>query len=143
MPITYGEGEENVRRRLQAKIEAASSALLIIIFLQNESFVSCKAQLAKLKANLFSNNQTTTTLAIVRLCGTGKSQRALEAAYRTRLNSKDCSVFWMDKTDVDSLYRSYASVAQKLNIPGCEEDQADMKQDVRCCVAEVRKLLLP
>ena len=49
----------------------------------------------------------------------------------------------MDNTNVDSLYRSYASVAQKLNIPSCEEDQTDMKQVVRCCMAEVRKLLLP
>ncbi|KAF1365138.1 kinesin light chain [Lizonia empirigonia] len=55
MPITYGEGKESARRRLQAELDATGSAPSIIPFLQNESFV----------AKLFSNNQTTTTLAIL------------------------------------------------------------------------------
>jgi hypothetical protein len=67
----------------------------------------------------------------------GKSQLALEVAHRTRLNNKNCSVFWMDASDKDSLYQSYASVAQKLSIPGCDDDQADIKQVVKRCVVEV------
>jgi hypothetical protein len=54
--ITYSKGQENAQKRLQAEIEAASSALSIILFLQNKSFVSRELQLAKLKAKLFSNN---------------------------------------------------------------------------------------
>lgn len=65
----------------------------IIPFLQIESFVGRESQLAELEAKLFSDDQTTTTLAIVGLGGTGKSQLALEFAHRTRLNNKDCSVF--------------------------------------------------
>jgi Cdc6-like AAA superfamily ATPase len=76
-------------------------------------------------------------LAIVGLGGTGKSQLALEVAHRTRLNNKRCSVFWIDASDTNSLYRSYASVARKLRIPGCDDDQADIKQVVKQCVAEV------
>jgi Cdc6-like AAA superfamily ATPase len=117
MPITYGEGEENARRRLQAEIEATGSAPSIIPFSQNEYFVGRKFQLAELEAKLFSNDQTTTTLAIVGPGGTGKSQLALEVAHRTRLNNKSCSVFWMDASDRDSLSRSYASVARKLSVP--------------------------
>jgi hypothetical protein len=49
-------------------------------------------QLAELKAKLFSNNQTTTALAIVGLGRTGKSQLALEVAHRARLSNKDCLV---------------------------------------------------
>ena len=60
---------------------------------------------------LFSNEQTTTTLAIVGPGGTGKSQLALETAYRIKQNSRSSSVFWIDASDIDSLYRSYASVA--------------------------------
>jgi aromatic ring-cleaving dioxygenase len=139
MPITYGEGQENARRRLQAEIEAAGSAPSIIPFLRNESFVGREPQLAEVEAKLFSNDQTTTKLAIVGLGGTGKSQLALEVAHKTRLNNKSCSVFWMDASDKESLYRSYTSVAQKLGIPGCNDDQADMKQIVKRCVAELSK----
>ncbi|KAF1359346.1 HET-domain-containing protein [Lizonia empirigonia] len=137
MPITYGEGQENAQRRLQAEIEAVGSAPSIIPFSRNESFVGRESQLAEVEAKLFSNDQTTTTLAIVGPGGTGKSQLALEVAHRTRLNNKSCSVFWMDASDKESLYRSYTSVAQKLRIPGYNDDQADMKQVVERCVAEL------
>jgi hypothetical protein len=137
MPATYGEGQENARRRLQAEIEAAGSAPSIIPFSRDEFFIGREPQLAELQAKLFGDQQTTTTLAIVGPGGMGKSQLALEVAHRTRLNNKNCSVFWMDASDKDSLYRSYANVAQKLSIPGCDDDQADIKQVVKRCVAEV------
>jgi tetratricopeptide (TPR) repeat protein len=139
MPITYGEGQESARRRLQAEMEAKGSAPSIIPFSRNESFVGRESQLVQLEAKLFSNDQTTTTLAIVGPGGTGKSQLALEVAHRTILNNKSCSVFWMDASDMNSLYRSYASVARKLRIPGCNDDQADTKQVVKLCVAEVSR----
>ncbi|KAF2632230.1 HET-domain-containing protein [Macroventuria anomochaeta] len=137
MPITYGEGKESALRRLQAEVEGAGSALSIIPFSRNESFVGRELQLAELEAKLFSDQQTTTMLAIVGPGGTGKSQLALEVAHRTRLKNKDCSVFWIDASDKDSIYWSYASVAQKLSIPGCDDDQAYIKQVVKRCVAEV------
>ncbi|KAF2995197.1 hypothetical protein E8E13_000675 [Curvularia kusanoi] len=139
---TYGEGRESARRRLQTELEAANNAPSIIPFSRNESFVGRETQLAELEAKLFSNDrittdQTTTTLAIVGPGGTGKSQLALEVAHRARLNNKDCSVFWIDAGDMDSLYRSYASVARKLCVPGCDDNQADMKQVTKCCIAEL------
>ncbi|KAK7177543.1 hypothetical protein PSPO01_16409, partial [Paraphaeosphaeria sporulosa] len=94
-------------------------------------------QLAELEAKLFSNEQATSTIAIVGPGGTGKSQLALEVAHRTRQNNKHCSVFWMDASDKDSLYQSYASVAQKLGIPGWDDDQPDMKRIMQQCVAEL------
>jgi len=137
MPTAYGEGEESARSRLQAELEGAGDAPSIIPFSRNPRFVGRESQLAELKAKLFSNDQTTTTLAIVGPGGTGKSQLALEVAHRTRQNNKNCSVFWMDVSDNDSLYQSYASVAQKLSVPGWDDDQADMKQLAKRCVVEI------
>jgi tetratricopeptide (TPR) repeat protein len=144
MPSTYGEGKESALRRLQAEVEAAGSAPSIIPFSQNESFVGRELQLAEVEAKLFSNGQTTSTLAIVGPGGTGKSQLALEAAHRTRQDNKNCSVFWIDASDKDSLYQSYATIAQKLSMLGGDSDLADMKQIVKRCVAEmnVRQCLL-
>lgn len=117
----------------------ASSRLAwrVIPFLRNKSFVGRERPRAELEAKLFSDKQTTTRLAIVGLGGIGKSQLALEVAYRTKLNYKNCSVFWIDASDKDSLYQSYAGVAHKLGIPGCDEDQANTDQVIKRCVAEM------
>jgi tetratricopeptide (TPR) repeat protein len=144
LPITYGEGQESARSRLRAEVKAASSVPSIIPFSQNPGFVGRESQLAELEAKLFSNEHTTTTLAVVGPGGTGKSQLALEVAHRTRQSNKNCSVFWMDASDKDSLYQSYASVAQKLSVLGWDDDQPDMKQLAKRCVVEIstRRCLL-
>jgi hypothetical protein len=76
-------------------------------------------------------------LEIVGPGGTSKSQLAIEVTYRTRLNNKDCSVFWMDASNIDSLYQSHASIAWKLSVPGCDDDQVDIKQVHKRCVAVI------
>jgi hypothetical protein len=93
MSTTYGEGKESALRRLQAEVEAAGSALTIILFSQNNSFVGRELQLAEVEAKLFSNDQTTSTVAIVGPGGIGKLQLALEVAHRAKQNDKNCSVF--------------------------------------------------
>jgi tetratricopeptide (TPR) repeat protein len=137
MPTTYGEGISSASKRLQAEIEGAGSAPSVIPFSRNESFVGRELQLAELEGKLFSNEQTTTTLAIVGCRGTGKSQLALEAGHRIRQNMKNCSVFWIDASNKDSLRQSYASVAQKLRVPGWDDDLADIKQLAQRCVVEM------
>ncbi|KAK7181981.1 kinesin light chain [Paraphaeosphaeria sporulosa] len=137
MPTAYGEGKESARSRLQAEVEAADNVPSIIPFSRNPGLVGREAQLAKLEAELFSNEHTTTTLAIVGPGGTGKSQLALEVAHRIRQNSKHCSVFWIDASDKDGLYQSYASVAQKLSISDWDDDQPDIKRMMQQCVAEL------
>jgi tetratricopeptide (TPR) repeat protein len=137
MPTTYGEGEESARSRLQAELEGASDAPSIVPFSRNPRFVGRESQLAELEAKLFSNDKTTTTLAIVGPGGTGKSQLALEVAHRTRQNKENCSVFWMDASDKDSLYQSYASIAQKLRVPGWDDDLVNIKQLAKRCVVKI------
>jgi GTPase SAR1 family protein len=137
MFTNYTEGKESAIRRLQAELEAAGSAPSIIPFSQNEAFVGRELQLAEVEAKLFSGSQTTSTLALVGPGGTGKSQLALEVAHRTRQNNKHCSVFWIDASDKDSLYQSYAAIAQKFSMLDEDDDLADMKQVVKRCVAEL------
>ena len=57
------------------------------------SYLGRELRLTELEARLFSNEQTTTRLAIVGPSGTGKSQLALEAAYRTKQNNKGFPIF--------------------------------------------------
>jgi tetratricopeptide (TPR) repeat protein len=69
--------------------------------------------------------------AIIGLGGVGKTQVALELAYRTREKYRNCSVFWIPVTDMDNLHQAYRDVAQQLRIPGCDEDKADVKKLVQ------------
>ncbi|KAF2834152.1 kinesin light chain 3 [Patellaria atrata CBS 101060] len=130
MPTSYGEGKEKALRRLQMEVEAATSAPSIIPFSRNDHFVGRESQLAELEAKLLRDKQTTIS-AIVGPRGIGKSQLALELAYKIRQRNKNCSIFWIDASDIDSLYQSYISIAQKLDVPGWDDENADIKQLVK------------
>ncbi|KAF2245690.1 kinesin light chain [Trematosphaeria pertusa] len=130
MPASYGEGKEKAWTRLQLEVEATNGAPSIIPFSRNDHFVGRESQLAELEAKLFGGKQTT-MMAITGPGGTGKSQLALELAYQTRQRIKNCSVFWIDASDMDSLYQSYASIAQKLDVPSWDDEKADIKQLVK------------
>jgi tetratricopeptide (TPR) repeat protein len=142
MPVSYGEGKEMALKRLHMfEEEAAGSAPCIIPFPQNAQFVGGKKQIAKLEAKLFGNQQTT-TLAIVGPSGTGKSQLALELAYRVRHKNQNCSVFWVDASDMNSIIQSYANIAQKLDISGWENEDMDVKVKLRLEEETTRHCLL-
>ncbi|KAJ6196460.1 LOW QUALITY PROTEIN: kinesin light chain [Bipolaris maydis] len=96
MPATYGEGRENALERLQAEVEGAGRAPSIIPFARNKSFMEAK---------LFSNTQTTLTLAIL----------ALE----------------VDASDKDSLDQSYTS---KLGVPSCDKQIVKPKLSTQQCL---------
>jgi tetratricopeptide (TPR) repeat protein len=136
MQVNYGEGRDKAWRRLKSEVEATSSTPSIIPFSRNEHFVGRESQLAALETKLFSNDYTATRLAIVGPSGTGKSQLALELAYLVREKIKTCSVFWVDASSIDSLDRSYDSIAQRLNIPGWDNEKADAKQLVKLRLEE-------
>jgi hypothetical protein len=52
-------------------------------------------------------------------------------AYRIREKFKDCSVFWILASDMESLHQSYTHIAQRLNIPGWDDEKADVKKLVQ------------
>ncbi|KAH7128792.1 kinesin light chain 3 [Dendryphion nanum] len=130
MPISYNEGKAKAWKRLDDEIEAANNAPFIVPYSQNDHFVGRESQLADLEARLFREEQTT-TVAIVGPGGTGKSHLALELAYRTKQKRKGSSVFWVDAGDIDSLHQGYSNIAQKLDLPGWEDDKVDVKTLVK------------
>jgi tetratricopeptide (TPR) repeat protein len=130
MPLSYGEGKTKALSRLQEELKSTSATPSIIPFSRNERFVGRQSQLAEVEAKLFTSKQTT-KIAITGEGGTGKSQLALELAHRARRKNKSCSVFWIDASNVDSLYQAYSSIAQKLKIPGWEDEKADVIQMVK------------
>jgi tetratricopeptide (TPR) repeat protein len=113
-----------------ANITRIAEPFFAIPFDRNPRFTARESTLAALEEKLFVGEQTTKT-AIVGLGGIGKTQVALELAYRTRAKYKNCSVFWIAATDMDSLHQAYRDVAQQLRISGWDEEKADVKKLVQ------------
>ncbi|OCK91198.1 uncharacterized protein K441DRAFT_730266, partial [Cenococcum geophilum 1.58] len=97
---------------------------------RNHQFVGRSSQLNELEANLFPEGHCL-KFAIIGLGGVGKTQIALELAYRTRDRYPECSVFWVTATSAENLQRAYLGIAQQLQIPGREEKREDIKELVQ------------
>ena len=74
--------------------------------------------------------------AIVGLGGVGKTQVAIEAAYRIRDIRPDCSVFWVPAVDATSFENAYREIGQRLNVKGIDKDDADTKKLVNVALSD-------
>jgi tetratricopeptide (TPR) repeat protein len=99
-------------------------------FARNPRFVGRSAQLDRLEKTLFTEDQSA-KVAIIGLGGVGKTQIALELAYRIQRRYPECSVFWVPATNIESLQQAYLEIGRQLQIPGLEEEQADVKKLVQ------------
>jgi tetratricopeptide (TPR) repeat protein len=125
MPFNYNEGKGNAMNRLRVELKASKDHPCIIPFSRNERFVGRETELAEVEAMLFAG-LSTTRIAITGEGGTGKSQLALQIAHRTKQGNKNCSVFWIDASSVDSLRQAYLDIAEKLKLPGWAEEKTDI-----------------
>ncbi|KAL7946930.1 hypothetical protein V8C42DRAFT_298209 [Trichoderma barbatum] len=142
MPLIYGEGKSNAIRRLRKEIsdttrrddalssQAADSCTSMVPFERNPSFTSRETDLEKIRQILFTGQQTA-KVAISGLGGVGKTQLALELAYRIRAEYKDCSVIWIPTTSKESLEQAYLNTAAKLGISGSQDAKVDVKRLVQ------------
>jgi hypothetical protein len=149
MPLIYGEGKDSALRRLQRELDGIPATCMVfpsdlsqgrtsstlpltantcftVPFERNPRFTGRESLLADLESKLFTGEQTTKR-AIVGLGGIGKTQIALELAYRIREKYRNCSVFRIPATDMDSLHHAYRDVAQQLCILGWDDEKADVR----------------
>lgn len=68
------------------------------------------------------------------LGGIGKTQVAIEAAYRVREAYSDCSVFWVPAVNIVMLENAYREIGQAIGVKGIDEDQADVKKLVKAAL---------
>ncbi|KAM0458291.1 hypothetical protein ACHAPV_006102 [Trichoderma viride] len=140
MPVLYGEGKANALYRLRKEIteamgrnlpnHKAKNRIWIVPFDQNPSFTGREFELQRVRQMLFTGRQTV-KVAITGLGGVGKTQLALELAYRIGAENKDCSVIWIPATSKESLEQAYLNAARLLGIPGWEDEKADIKKLVQ------------
>ncbi|KAK1656993.1 hypothetical protein BDP55DRAFT_43077 [Colletotrichum godetiae] len=101
----------------------------IVPFGRNENFVGRDAILTRLLKRIppSANKDACQRTAIVGLGGVGKTQVAIEAAYRVRDAHPGCSVFWVPAVNTVMFENAYRDIGRALNIQDIEDDQADVK----------------
>ncbi|KAL7941542.1 P-loop containing nucleoside triphosphate hydrolase protein [Trichoderma barbatum] len=70
------------------------------------------------------------------LGGVGKTQVALEAAFRVRGKHRDCHVFWVPAIDATSFENAYRKIGQELKMPGINDHAADIKLLVKAALSQ-------
>ncbi|KAK4680131.1 hypothetical protein QC764_0041900 [Podospora pseudoanserina] len=73
--------------------------------------------------------------AIEGLGGVGKTQVALEVAFRVSNEHPNCSVFWVPAVDITSFENAYRAIGQQLTVPGIDEVKADVKALVKTALS--------
>jgi len=98
--------------------------------IRNKHFVGRSSQLDELETKLFAEGYCQ-KVAIRGLGGIGKTQIALELAYRSRERCRDCSVFWIPANNANSFEQACLEIAQLLQINGQQKEKSDAKKLVK------------
>jgi len=122
------------------KGSAASVASSLRVIGRNPRFVGRQDEIHKLEG-LMSIPDGAKKLAITGLGGVGKTQIALELAYRMRDREPECSIFWIPCTSNEAVEQAYISIAQVVGIQDVKP--AEMKERIKAYFSQMdRKWLL-
>lgn len=96
---------------------------MTVPFGRNKNFIGRKSALKDLLELIPPDADETDCqrTAIEGLGGIGKTQLALEAAYRIRENNKDCAIFWVPAIDVASFKNAYLEIGRQLGVEGIDD----------------------
>ncbi|KAL3475217.1 purine and uridine phosphorylase [Aspergillus californicus] len=87
----------------------------MVPFARNPHFVGREDEIAKI-ATLIMRENGPRKVAICGLGGVGKTQIALELAYRIRNMNTECSIFWIPCTSPESVEQAYLNIALALDV---------------------------
>jgi hypothetical protein len=83
----------------------------MVNFQRNPFFTGQESSLTRL-AEMVSSNKRCNRAALVGLGGIGKTQVALEYVYRLRECRPDCSVFWIQATNSESIQEGFFDICK-------------------------------
>ncbi len=125
-------GKDVIQESTEHQVQAKRSHWTVP-FGRNEGFVGRESILQRLLEMIppGANEHDCQRTAIEGLGGIGKTQIALEAAFRVRERYPDCSVFWVPAMDVTSFENAYREIGRQLEVDGIDENKADVKSLVK------------
>ncbi|RYO95235.1 hypothetical protein DL764_007720 [Monosporascus ibericus] len=129
------EGPQLISTRAQC--DENKNGYRAIPFGRNEDFVGRESILQQLLERIppSTKRDDCQRTAVEGLGGVGKTQVALEAAYRVRDEHPACSVFWVPAVDSISFEKAYREIGEALGVQGLDDDKADVKSLVKAALS--------
>ncbi|KAI1281254.1 hypothetical protein F5Y07DRAFT_354127 [Xylaria sp. FL0933] len=130
----------NWKRVVERRKQITRDRHFIVPFGRNHHFVGRDAILKQLleKVPPSASKDDCQRTAIEGLGGIGKTQIALEAAYQIRDRYLDCSIFWVPAVDLTRFENAYREVGRLLQLPGINNEEADLKMLVKKGLSDTR-----
>ncbi|RDW92299.1 hypothetical protein BP5796_01693 [Coleophoma crateriformis] len=127
------------KERTLAKIAIKAGPLQVIPFARNKDFVGRQRHIDWLITKFHTENRYDGCIyaALSGLGGVGKTNIALQLAFCLREKLPDCSIFWVQASDAVSFENSYREIGRQFQIPGIDNDKADVKRLVYKVMSEV------
>ncbi|KAI2956395.1 hypothetical protein CBS147324_10941 [Aspergillus niger] len=102
---------------------------------RNPRFAGREDEITRIEG-LFLQQNGPSKVAICGLGGVGKTQIALELAYRMRKRDPNCSICWITCTSYESVEQAYMNIALKLKITDIKP--AEVKEKVKAYLSHKR-----
>ncbi|KAF2186789.1 hypothetical protein K469DRAFT_570907 [Zopfia rhizophila CBS 207.26] len=100
---------------------------IIVPFQRDSAFVGREDILAKIRKKLEQAvSQDHNRVALVGLGGVGKSQIAIEYAYRVGGSTPQTWVFWVHASNATRFEQAYRDIATRVELPGRDDPEADI-----------------
>ncbi|KAE8382568.1 hypothetical protein BDV26DRAFT_237050 [Aspergillus bertholletiae] len=115
------------------EIRKTAGKAWMVPFRKNPRFVGRESEIAELEG-LIENSEGPSRIAICGLGGVGKTQIALQLAYRLQNKHSDYSVFWISCTSHESVEQAYMSLAKIVGIDNV--NPADAKNRVKAYLSQ-------
>lgn len=131
----------SVVSKCQPKCEKARQTCWMVPFQRNPSFAGRESQLEELEKKMF-REAVSKKAAIAGLGGMGKTQIALELAYRVREKYPECSIFWIPSTSLESVEQAYMTISHMLGIQDVKPAEVKSKVQTHLSQDNVGQWLL-
>ncbi|KAK8115635.1 hypothetical protein PG984_012137, partial [Apiospora sp. TS-2023a] len=114
-----------LRKELEGYRRQQSEPFSTVPFSRDPNFVDRPEILAWIRKTC---NGSATRAALVGIGGVGKSQAAIEYAYRVRDDRPQTWVFWIHASTAPRVEEAYRGIAERLNLPGRSNPNANVCQ---------------
>ncbi|RHZ52142.1 hypothetical protein CDV55_102329 [Aspergillus turcosus] len=115
------------------ELHGSKEPVWMVPFRKNSRFVGREEEVGKIEG-LIMQQDGPGRIAICGLGGVGKTQIALEVAYRMRSRDPECSIFWISCTTPESVEQAYMSIASELGMTNTKP--AGVKEQVKAYLSQ-------
>ncbi|KAN0066833.1 hypothetical protein V8E54_015005 [Elaphomyces granulatus] len=109
--------------------QTSQNGCWMVPFNRNPRFLGRHNEIVELEQKILNINNQVRKIAITGLGGVGKTQIALEVAYRVRERKPECSIFWIPSTSIEMVEQAYMSIGKHLGLQAVTP--AEMKMRVK------------